>query len=366
MDGIIGKGKSWKVPADFGKQLLEWAKTLDRPLPWREEKDPYKIWLSEIILQQTRADQAVPYYNRFIHEFKDVHALAKSPIEKVLKLWEGLGYYNRAHNLHKAARLVSETMGGIFPKSLEGLMALPGVGAYTGAAIASFAYDLAHPVIDGNVIRVISRLAGIQEEVGQREVALEINHLARELLGQTLPSAYNQAIMDFGATWCTPKNPKCLACPFNSKCQALNLGLVDKIPVKGKKKPLRHRYFLFLLIRYEAKIWIMKRGGQDIWRGLHSLPYIEMGSVPSGEGVASVEQFLTPLALGRYTKARLYAEVNRQTLTHQRIHGYFTEIWFEENPKLSADWYAIELENYSNFAFPKLIKDFLSDVTLRN
>ena len=361
-----GKRKGKAIPADFGKRLLGWAKTLDRPLPWRGEKDPYKIWFSEIILQQTRADQAVPYYERFIREFRDVHALANAPIEKVLKLWEGLGYYNRAHNLHRAAKMVSATMGGIYPKTLEGLMVLPGVGSYTGAAIASFAYDLPHPVVDGNVIRVISRLAGIQEEVGQREVIMEINHLAGELLGQTLPSAYNQAIMDFGATWCTPKNPQCQVCPFKTECQAFNLGLVDSIPFKAKKKALKHRFFLFLMIRFKGKIWIVKRGNQDIWRGLHSLPYVEMEAVPSGQGMDSVQHFLTALDISGYAEARLDPEVKRQTLTHQRIHGYFVEIWFEENPVLSADWYAVELENYSNFAFPKLVKDFLSDVALKN
>lgn len=361
-----GKRGESGIPVDFGGRLLNWAKTLDRPLPWRGEKDPYKIWLSEIILQQTRADQAVPYYERFTMAFKDVHELAHSPIEKVLKLWEGLGYYNRAHNLHKAAKMVSGTMGGIFPNTLEGLMALPGVGSYTGAAIASFAYDLPHPVVDGNVIRVISRLAGIQEEVGQREVMIEINHLASELLGQILPSAYNQAIMDFGATWCTPKNPRCGVCPFKEECRAYILDMVDQIPFKAKKKPLKHRYFLFLLIRYKGKIWIVKRDNQDIWRGLHFLPFVEMAVAPTGEGMASVQHFLTTLDIIGYAEARLHPEVKLQTLTHQRIHGYFVEIWFEENPVLSADWDAVDLENYSNFAFPKLIKDFLSDVALRN
>ena len=218
----------------FSSTLLNWHKKNNRTLPWKVDKDPYKIWLSEIILQQTRVEQGIPYYQKFIATFPTIHDLAQTDESNVLKVWEGLGYYSRARNLHDTAKYISIHLNGVFPSSYENLLKLKGVGPYTAAAIASFAYDLPHAVVDGNVYRVLSRIFGIKTPMDSSEGRKEFQKIAQELINAQDPGGYNQAIMDFGATVCTPKNPNCNQCPFSEQCFAFLNRSINQLPVKNK------------------------------------------------------------------------------------------------------------------------------------
>ena len=218
----------------FAKRLIKWYNFNKRELPWRSTSDPYKIWLSEIILQQTQVNQGLSYYLKFVEEFQTVKDLAKAPADKVMKLWQGLGYYSRARNLHEAAKNIVNEHKGEFPKAYEDIRALKGVGDYTAAAIASIAYNLPYAVVDGNVYRVLSRIFGIETPIDSTSGKKEFNELANELLTKKNPADYNQAIMEFGALYCRPKNPDCTNCIFNDKCEAYRLNKINLLPVKSK------------------------------------------------------------------------------------------------------------------------------------
>ncbi|HMX40236.1 MAG TPA: A/G-specific adenine glycosylase, partial [Saprospiraceae bacterium] len=231
-------------PAHFRQALLRWAEVHPRPLPWKGQSDPYRIWLSEIILQQTRVEQGLPYYERFVAAYPSVRHLADAPEEELMKLWEGLGYYSRARNLHAAARHIAYGLGGNFPTDYAGLRQLRGVGDYTAAAIASFAYGLPHAVVDGNVYRVLARCFGIATPTATPAAKRQFADLAQRLLDPARPAAFNQAIMDFGATWCKPRQPRCADCPLSSRCVALATGQVASLPLKSGKAPKKERFFL--------------------------------------------------------------------------------------------------------------------------
>src|SRR5690349_13382057 len=254
----------------FSEKLIAWNKeTNKRSMPWKGEKDPYKIWLSEIILQQTRVDQGLSYYNAFITSFPTVHDLANAPEEKVFKLWEGLGYYTRCKNLIASAKKISFDCDGTFPDTYETILELKGVGPYTAAAIASFAFNLPYAVVDGNVQRVLSRYFGINTPVDTTAGKKLYQDLAVSLLDVPEPGIYNQAIMDFGAIVCKPQNPLCSQCPQQEDCQAFNLGSVKDLPVKGKKLTRKHRWFYYFMIEKPGTTFIRKRTASDIWQNLH-------------------------------------------------------------------------------------------------
>jgi A/G-specific adenine glycosylase len=250
----------------FSGTILHWYEAFGRDLPWRRTRDPYAVWLSEIILQQTRVAQGAAYWERFLERFPTVESLAEAPEDEVLRLWQGLGYYSRARNLHAAAKQIV-TQGG-FPSTLEGIRALKGVGDYTAAAIGSIAFGLPAAVVDGNVYRVLSRYFGIATPVGTTAAKKEFTALAQKLLPADSPAAFNQGMMDFGATCCTPVNPACLTCPLQPSCQAFRTGRVELLPVKqAAAKPVERR-LTYVYVRYDGETAIRRRGPGDIWQGL--------------------------------------------------------------------------------------------------
>ncbi len=261
-----------RYPSFFAQTLIRWFEENPRPLPWKETEDPYRIWLSEIILQQTQVSQGIPYYHRFIDRYPTVHDLANAPIDDVLKTWQGLGYNSRARNLHQAAQTVAETHEGYFPDNYEGLLSLKGVGEYTAAAIASFAFGERVPVVDTNVIRVICRLLGETELPSRAHVRRRIKEFLSLAIAETDPALFNQAIMNFGAMQCTPKSPECTACPFADDCVAYKTDTVSVIPAKAQKKPRRERFFHYLIMHDDRGVVVKQRSDQDIWQGMYDFP----------------------------------------------------------------------------------------------
>jgi A/G-specific adenine glycosylase len=260
----------------FTKKLLTWhEKQNTRALPWKQEKDPYKIWISEIMLQQTQAATVVDYYLTFTKKYPTIKSLAAAKDDDVLKLWEGLGYYSRCRNILFTARDITQKYKGVFPSEYEQILALKGIGEYTAAAISSFAFDMPYAVVDGNVLRILSRYFGIEEAVDIPSVKKEISALAQTLLNKKNPAAYNQAIMDFGATVCKPKLPLCASCTLQKECEAYEKDLVHILPLKQKTITVKERHFHFLLLDDGEGIYLQQRTAQDVWQGLYQLPLHE-------------------------------------------------------------------------------------------
>lgn len=348
--------------AFFRKALLEWGAAVDRPLPWKGVRDPYVIWLSEILLQQTRATQGLPYFLRFRERFPTVASLAAAPDDEVMKLWEGLGYYARARNLLKTARIVAGEMGGQFPDTYEGLLALPGVGAYTAAAIASFAYDAPCAVLDGNVFRVLSRYLGIAEPVDTTLGKRIFTEMARSALDAARPAAYNQAIMDFGAVCCTPQTPQCVRCPLQSRCVAFRQGSVKSLPVKSKSIVKRERYFHYLVIEHEGEVLLQKRLEKDIWENLYEFPLIEWPEPGATQKDLMAGELWQKLLRETPYKLSAVSPPFRQVLTHQHINAVFWEIRTEKEIPYKADvLLRTERRSLNKFAFPKVIDSYLKN-----
>ncbi|NUO03388.1 MAG: A/G-specific adenine glycosylase [Saprospiraceae bacterium] len=349
----------------FSQRLLAWRKTNPRPLPWKAHPDAYTIWLSEIILQQTRVEQGLPYFERFREKYPTVEALANAPEDEVMKLWEGLGYYSRARNLHGTAKMVASELGGQFPDTYEGLLQLKGVGAYTAAAIASFAYDLPHAVLDGNVFRVLARYLGIDLPIDSTEGKKLFARRAGELLDAANPAEYNQAIMDFGATWCTPRNPQCSACPMSQDCRAFQQNRVEQLPVKAKKIEKRDRFFHYLVLRTDGQTLIRKRTDADIWQQLYEFPVIEREALAESPESLMQEALWQELIGEKSWSLRQIAGPFRQLLTHQKVVALFFEIDLEmKQLPNTAPFIAVEQKNLNNFAFPKVIDRYLKDNSL--
>ena len=345
----------------FSKKLLEWYNPTTRNLPWKQTNDAYKIWLSEIILQQTRVEQGTPYYLAFVKQYPTVKKLACAPSDDVLKLWEGLGYYSRARNLHFAAQQVMDLHKGKFPATHNEILQLKGIGNYTAAAIASFAYDLPHAVLDGNVFRVLSRVFGIETPIDSTEGKKQFEQLAQQLLDKKNSATYNQAIMDFGALVCKPQNPLCAECPFSSECKALELNKISLLPIKSKKLIKSERHFHYFVL-YDAKnIYIQQRTKNDIWKGLFEFP-MEETLLTSLKG----ELPPAPPPVGRTGGGDLGVKTGKpftykQTLSHQYINGYFYEIRLEKLPKLDKSYLKIPKSTILNYAFPKIVRSYLED-----
>ena len=348
----------------FTKQLLKWAKTIDRPMPWKGEKNPYFIWLSEIILQQTRVEQGLPYFLKFKEKYPTVHDLANAPEDEVMKLWEGLGYYSRARNLHFTAKNISENLNGEFPKTLDEILKLKGVGVYTAAAIASFAYDLPHAVVDGNVYRVLSRYFGIETPIDSTEGKKEFAALANVLLEKKKAAIYNQAIMDFGATQCTPKLTDCKKCFLKKNCQAFQKGKVADLPVKSKKIKKKTRYFNYLVLNEGKNVWVQKRIQKDIWQNLYEFPLIETEALLKND-VLSKNEIWQDLILDFDYEIKHISTPFRQQLTHRTIIATFLEIDLPANFSIKKNTYIkVDRKNLSKFAFPKIIDLYLKDNSL--
>jgi len=326
----------------------------------RLTRDPYKIWISEIVMQQTRLDQGLPYYLRFIEAFPDVAALAAAPEDMVLKQWQGLGYYMRARNLQWSARYIVEHLGGELPGDFEGLMKLKGVGKYTAAAIASFCYDEPCAAVDGNVSRVIARLYGVEDAVDSTTGAKQIEALAQALLDRDDPGMHNQAMIDFGAMQCIPYAPRCKLCPLAKGCNAYLSGRVDLLPVKTPKQTPEKRWFYFYVIIYKGKLIITKRGEKDIWRSLYQFPVLESKTpLPEEELVSTL---LPAPLVSRPLKVSLSGPVLHQ-LSHRTIHARFIQVEMSSLPTpLPPEWMLIPLQNLDKYPVPRLISRYLESV----
>jgi A/G-specific adenine glycosylase len=340
----------------FTKNLLDWNSAHNaRTMPWKGELNPYRIWLSEIILQQTRVEQGLEYYNRFIAQYPTVGLLAAAPENEVFKLWEGLGYYSRCRNLIASARYIAFELGGKFPESYEEILKLKGVGPYTAAAISSFAYNLPHAVVDGNVLRVLARFFGIELPADSNEGRKYFTELAQSLLNTASPALYNQAIMDFGATICKPQLPLCEICPLQKECTAFNSNTVNKLPVKEKKLKKRNRFFYYIIAEFKEKIYVRKRIEKDIWQSLFEFKLFEK------EEKISVNELLTSAELknfaGRKFKVINISDFYKQQLTHQSIEGVFIHIVLSAAP-ISNELTAIEKDKIATLAFPRFMTRF--------
>lgn len=346
----------------FTQALLKWHITHHRPLPWKGEKNPYLIWLSEIILQQTRVEQGLPFFEKFKEKYPTVMDLADAPEDEVMKMWEGLGYYSRARHLHAAAQYIAHELDGNFPKSYDNIRALKGVGDYTAAAIASFAYDLPHAVVDGNVYRVLSRFFVLEEPVDTTAGKKLFAQLAQELLDESQSGKYNQAIMDFGASQCTPAVPKCGTCPIVKHCEAKGKGLVNKLPVKSKRLARRQRFFSYLVLNRGPHIFIKKRTGKDIWRNLYDFPVIETPHLPEAKEVIFKNEKWREWLAGQHWQFRCVSPPFAQELTHQKITALFWEIELDESFASSPQhWIEVKRDEVRIFAFPRIIDRYLSE-----
>lgn len=337
--------------------LLDWYSREGRDLLWRRTRDPYRIWLSEVILQQTRVAQGTEYYLRFVGRFPDVRSLAAASEDEVLKLWQGLGYYSRARNLHAAARQVVDDFGGRFPTTFAGVRSLRGVGDYTAAAVCSAAYSLPYAAVDGNVYRVLSRLFDIAEPIDTASGRRLFAELARSQLDERDPGRYNQAIMDFGALRCTPSPPRCGECPFGDRCLALAAGTVVSRPVKQGRTQVRDRWFHYLHITSGGRTLLCRRSGRDIWQGLYEFPLLETPEAADFGALLRMPRFAELLGDAPW---RLLGSmpVARHQLSHQTIHAVFHRI---ETPSLTpaAEALAVPTGTLGDYAVPRLIDRYL-------
>ncbi len=349
--------------------LAQWYEQNKRDLPWRNTHDPYKIWLSEIILQQTRVDQGLSYYLRFISSFPDVFSLARAQEDEVLKLWQGLGYYSRARNMHKTASEIVSVYKGVFPKDYHTLLRLKGIGPYTAAAIASFAYNQAYPVVDGNVIRVLARIFNIDLPIHSGRANTLFNELARALLDKTNPARHNQAIMEFGALQCKPGQPDCSVCPLSELCLACSLGVVDKRPVR-KPTPIRKkRFFNYFCLSNGRHTWLQQRKNKDIWQNLWEFPLYETTELLDWQTATTIlskllsapQAGLNPISPSSRTELLNSKIVLRSVqnlnhiLSHQHIQArFFTVLIPESVEALPAEWSKIELNEMDKLAVSRL------------
>ncbi len=337
--------------------ILHWSKENPRALPWKDTQDGYKIWVSEIILQQTRVQQGTPYYHRFIETFPDVFSLAASSLDQVYKVWEGLGYYRRARHMHEAAKSIVDRYQGVFPNTYTEILQLKGVGPYTAAAIASFAFDLPYPVLDGNVTRVLARLFGVEDEIGSTKAKKQFEQYADQVFAADQPAAFNQAMMDFGALQCKPQRPECTHCPLQKQCAAYQGGKVDTLPKKKKRAARKRRYFYYIIYKNEEDhgLWIRKRAGEDIWQNLYEFFLVEHAEPVEW---SKILQDLPSIA-----HLEKVSDTYQQLLTHQHIYASFAEVVSASSAieEKVGDMMLVYPENLRNFTFPKVIDCYLSD-----
>ena len=337
--------------------LIDWYDTHHRELPWRETRDPYAVWISEIILQQTRVAQGYDYYVRFLRTFPTVEALAAADEDRVLRLWQGLGYYSRARNLHAAARQIV-AQGG-FPTTYEGLLRLRGVGEYTAAAIGSFAYGIPLAVVDGNVYRVLSRLFAATEPIDTTSGKKLFAQLATQLLPGEASAHYNQAIMEFGALQCVPHSPRCDVCPLVGKCLALARGMVDELPVKSHRTKVTERWFHYFYVHNATHMYLHHRTANDIWRGLYELPLLE---TPGNLNDLKVPKDLNDLKdLNSLTPAFRFCATRRHVLSHQVIHATLYEAEVQGELPPSPLYNTIRIDDLDDYALPRLVTLLLGD-----
>lgn len=338
----------------FVRNLLNWNKKKNkRQMPWKGEKDPYKIWLSEIILQQTRVEQGLKYYENFVRSFPNVHALAKAPEEKVFKLWEGLGYYSRCKNLLVSARYISEELKGVFPNRFQSILELKGVGSYTASAIASFAYNLPYAVLDGNVFRVLSRIFDIETPVDSIDGKKQFSRLAQEILPKQKAAEYNQAVMDFGALVCKPY-PECRICFMNDHCRAFLSGKQDLLPVKEKTIRVKERWLNYVVIKCGNEILIRQRTVKDIWQQLFEFLLMETEKSVNSKKILNL--FEKQYGFRNYKLIR--SQAVDQKLSHQLVHFCFIEIEIQQK-EIIPDFVWVKKPRLKKYAFPKTLKHYV-------
>lgn len=339
---------------NINELVINWYDKNKRDLPWRNTTDPYKIWLSEIILQQTRVQQGISYYERFVINFPTIERLAKAEEQQVLQLWQGLGYYSRARNLHKAAQIIQNEYGSKFPTTYADIIKLPGIGDYTASAISSFAFNEAQAVLDGNVFRVLSRIFNWSTPIDSAQGKKEFRQMAQEFLYVTNPAEHNQAIMELGALICTPKSPSCAICPVAQFCTGLKEKNIDILPVKSKKIKVRLRNLHFLHLHHGEDILIQKRKDKDIWQHLYQLPLIE---VDSQQGYEDIVQQINK----RYNitfENSIVSEPIQHLLSHQKLKIQFHRIDLQNKIKMDElEW--VNQKDLKNYPFPKPLHDYL-------
>jgi A/G-specific adenine glycosylase len=342
--------------------LINWYLQKKRNLPWRTTQNPYYIWVSEIILQQTRVAQGTGYYERFLSTFPDIESLANSDLQEVLKTWQGLGYYSRARNLHAGAKYVVQQLNGKLPANFEDLKKIKGIGDYTAAAIGSFAFNLPVSLVDGNVNRVIARIYGIHDPINSTSGIKQIKTIAEKILDIKNPGAHNQAIMEFGALQCTIRNPDCASCPLKNDCLAYKRNEVNMLPVKIKNQKVRSRYFNYLVIFHDLMVYIIKRSDNDIWHGLYEFPLIETeGKVDEKDFIQTKEW---DLIFGKNTwSIDLVSKEFKHKLTHQTIHAKFYVVKIKNalNKQIGM---LIKWSDIKQYPVSKLIDNFITTIEL--
>jgi A/G-specific adenine glycosylase len=347
----------------IGDPLIVWYLDEKRDLPWRKTKDPYKIWLSEIILQQTRVDQGLAYYEKFVDQYSTVGLLASATEEEILKNWQGLGYYSRARNLHKTAKHIANDLNGVFPSSYSEIIKLKGIGPYTAAAIASFAFKEAKAVVDGNVYRVLARLYDISTPINSNEGKKQFQKLADELIDQENPDLYNQAIMELGALICSPKKPRCLLCPLQAKCHSFKNGTIDSRPVKLKKTRQTLRRIDYAVVERGDDIVVRKRGEKDIWQGLYDFASIEgVDQIRTNQLASFVSETFPNVSIESIgaSPEKHYTHL----LSHRKIEASFWKVEVSGTIEDGGSYKVIKKRNIDNYAVPRLIHKYLEETGL--
>lgn len=344
----------------FNSPIHTWYSLFKRDLPWRNTRNPYFIWLSEIILQQTRIDQGLAYYMRFIEEFPTISDLASASEHQILKLWQGLGYYSRARNLHFTAKYIQQNYNGKFPADYESILLLKGIGEYTAAAIASISFNMEYPAVDGNVYRVLSRFFGISEPIDTGTGKKIFYNLAKELIKDTDPGMHNQALMEFGAMQCAPKNPACQKCPINESCFAFSTKKISDLPVKQNKTKQRDRYFNYLVLIRKNNTWLRKRVGDDIWKNLFEFPIVETIDEISIDKLLEQKEFQN-IVQPDLAVIENVSNWKIHILSHQRIHFRFIRIRLSDEINVPNNLIRVIKEDIFNFAVPKLLEIYLDE-----
>jgi A/G-specific adenine glycosylase len=351
---------------DFSNLIIQWYRINKRDLPWRHTIDPYRIWVSEIILQQTRVEQGLAYYNRFVERFPDIEALSVAEEDEVMKVWQGLGYYSRARNMHRSAKTMHLENQAKFPASYDEIKRMHGVGDYSASAIASIVYGEPCPVVDGNVLRVISRYSGIKEPINATAGKKKVKDILTGLIDPLHPGDFNQAVMELGALVCKPKQPLCTECPVSQDCFAFQNDLTSDLPFRDIKKPSRTRYFNYLVILSrqgnQNYLWLNKRKGRDIWSNLYDFPLIETESELSEEDLKKTGQWQTIMGLNGYSYSTACENV-RHVLSHQVLKVKFFILAVDNF--YHPEYLKINVLDINKFAVPKPVENFLKKVASR-
>ena len=342
-------------------KLIEWYTIHRRILPWRGINDPYRIWISEIILQQTRVVQGLDYYNRFVDRFPDVRSLAAADEQEVLKYWQGLGYYSRARNLHATARSIETNFGGVFPENYETILSLKGIGEYTAAAIASIAFNAPYPVVDGNVFRFLSRFFAVEEPIDTTKGKTGFTELAGRIMDPSQPGLFNQAIMEFGALQCVPVSPDCSACPFEAQCSAYSSGKINDFPIKRNKTKVKTIYLYYFHIRSGIHIYLKKRKEKGIWQNLYEFPRIESETPLEWEDLIRTDDFQALFPSVEPVLFRLVLKNQKHVLSHRILYASFYEVAIEKTPESFAKFTAVPSDAIDEYPIHRLMQMYLEN-----